>query len=704
MSDDRYQQGQPPSNGSGGDFEEGEKTQMVDLDSLRGDGDEPQFAPPPTMSSMPSDPPPDDGSNEFDAGDKTELFEIPASHSPPPSAPGSSSGPDGSSGITSSAPDYDDSLATQPQHPSTPPPSMGGGGPSSPPPPNFGDASSDQQGPSSGQVIIGGDSDDAGHDGATAFINVNDFAEKKAHFTPEQQEAGYDGSTQFVDVNALQAGGPQSNADPIDGDKDLHRGYQFNAADIDRGDITTIRAQNSLGKPVILKRVWDGQPHEMSTPLRERIAQLHEFKHPHLVAMNGMFVSDSGMWVELDAPQGQPLSQVLQQQGPVDLDQALSWMEPIAEVLDAVHHQQLAYANLTPDAVWLRNDGHIQIEPFDMLRLKDRGHLGPFGPPEMKAPPEQRQISPASDVFSLASLTAACLTGLPFEAARLQGDNAPKKAKAILAGLADDPNERPQSAAQFIASLSGGDGLDIKVVGGGIFAALFLGVAILALMGGDSSSDDPPPEQPAQETAQAQGADHDDSAEPAADEGSEGSDPDEADSAGDAEVAAEDLTLPHQVGSDPRILESSGFQQNPPDDIIPMASEEQLQAWRDSFDESIERAEDAQRRSTRREHYIAALESLTRILNHQESPAEEDFELWAEIFSEGVIQDEVEEMLSSTTDSLLDGRLGSAYRRFRPYSRLTPHATDVTVFLDNHSSANIYSLQRIGADSEDDDE
>lgn len=688
MSDDRFQQGHPPSHNGGGEFDEGEKTQMVDLDSLRGD-DEPQFAPPPTMSSMPSDPPPED---EFDAGDKTELFEIPASHRPPPASdagPPPPSGPSGPSGppqapggITSSAPDYDDSLATEPQHPAPPPP---GPSPSS-----------------SGQVVIGGDSDDAGYDGATAFINVNDFAEKKAHFTPEQQEAGYDGSTQFVDINALQAGGPASNADPIDSDQELHRGYQFTAADIERGDITIIRAQNSLGKPVILKRVWEGQPQDMSTPLRERIAQLHEFKHPHLVPMNGMFVSNSGMWVELDAPKGQPLSDVIAQQGPVSLEQLQQWLEPIAQVLDAVHQQQLAYANLTPDAVWLRNDGHIQLEPFDMLRLKDRGHLGPFGPPEMKAPPDQRQLSPASDVYSLAALCGAALTGMPFDPARLQGDDAPPAAKKILQGLADAPQERPQSASQFVDSLSGGDGLDIKVVGGGVFAVLFLGVAILALMGGDS---DDGPSEPPEETAQAQAAEPEQQGDAPPEE--QGAEADEEATDVDGlpdEIAEEDIVLPTEIGSDPRIIESSGFQQNPPEEALPFASDDQLQAWRDSLDNNLEEADDARGRSTRREFYTNALIDLTRIINHQESPSDEDYELWEEIFAKDVLQEDLDEMLSGATSALLDGQMGSAYRRFRPYSRLNPHATDIVVFLDAHRSANIESLQRPDADAEDDDE
>ena len=751
--------------------DEDDKTQLVDLDALQGGpgSDEPQFAPPPTMDSMPA----------VDADDKTELFEIPASFD---------SGNSGGGAITSSAPDYGtDSFGSShggqpspphhgqgqysqgqysqgpqssagphqghqgphgPQHPQggrplppspghaqnrggpptsgpqgphssyqghqnsyppqnqhQPPPSPGFGN-SGPPPPSAGsvggnfpsvDSTSstgdfDTFGSSSNrsrdQVVIPG-GDNATHDGATAFVNLADFAEEKAHFTPEQQEAGYDGSTQFVDVNALMAGmddlddGGDSGGDPIENDQDLHRGYDFGPDDIEHIDDTAIiRAKNALGMPVILKRIWEGRPEEMTTPLRQRIAQLHDLKHPNLIAMNGMFVSDSGMWVELECTRGERLTRILQNGGPMDPDTAIELLRPVADVLELIHDQELAYANLTTDAIWVADGGKVLLEPFDMLKLEDRGNLGTFGPPEMNAPADRRQLSPASDVYSLAAVVAAAITGLPLIPQNLANYQDQKLVEKLQDALVQNPNQRPQSARQFIAGLSGkGEGPDIKIIAGAVFALLFLGVAVLALMddgGGDR--------EPAAEQA---------TAEAAADEDPSGAAPAEIQA---APPRVSNVELPGPVTIDPRLTIEASFQHNPPADAITVASDDQLQEWRQEVDDLLERAEDASSRSEKLTYYSQALETLGSLIRKQEDP-EDAWQTWREIYSNDLIQEEVDEVLKALRDPLLEGRLGSANRRYARLAAIDPGA-DARTFLSSANSATVVELTRQGADND----
>ena len=696
MSDNRFDD-KPGSddNSSDDDFSEDAKTQLVDLDALQAGAEseesEPQFAPPPTMDSS-KDSEPSDGGDDF-AGEKTELFEVPPSMQD-----------DEDDAITSSAPAYDaDSFESGSDAAEKPTSSVSfDSGPVSNnmssvdnPDASVGGTSSGQSSNSS-QVYV--DSDQSGHDGATQFINVNDFADKKeAHFTPEQQQAGYDGSTQFVDVNALKAGNQAAGGDPIENDADLQRGYEFSSDDIQRGEITLIHARNAVGRSVILKQVWEGRPEEMSTPLRERIAQLHEIKHPGLVAMNGMFVSDSGMWIELDAPAGQRLTEIIEQQGPMPKETVLQWVASIADVIEFIHSEQLAYANLTTDSVWIQNDGTVQLEPFDMLRLEDRGNLGVYGPPEMNAPDDQRQLSPATDVYSLAAVAAAALTGLPLRPANLEDFDDDKLVQKLYGALDDAPGERPQQVRQFIEELQGGDGLDIKIIGTGVAAVLLLSVAGLAVLTGD----DP---ETTDEPARAEVEDDTEATEPADGDEPTGED-DATDEPDDRLAETEDdpvVDLPGAVTNDPRLTVETSYESNPPADAASAVTDDQVEQWRSEVDDFQQEADEARNDDEALDAYQQALERLTQILR-AEDPTDDDRQTWRELYTEDVVQEDVEELLRRIEESLLDGRIASANRRYGQLSRINPNA-DARNFMSEHNSADVTQLQRVGADDQEDDD
>ena len=681
-------------NPSEDDFSEDAKTQLVDLDALQAGAEseesEPQFAPPPTMDSSDSAPP-SDGGGEFD-GEKTELFEVPPSMQD-----------DEDDAITSSAPAYDaDSFESSSGDAA--PPTTSASFDSDPVSNNMSsvdnpDASvgGTSSGSSSGSNQVYVDSDQAGHDGATQFINVNDFADKKeAHFTPEQQQAGYDGSTQFVDVNALQAGSQGVDGDPIENDADLHRGYDFNSDDIDRGEITLIYARNAVGRNVILKQVWEGRPEEMSTPLRERIAQLHELKHPGLVAMNGMFVSDSGMWIELDAPVGQRLTEVIEDQGPLRTETVLNWAESIADVIDFIHREKLAYANLTTDSIWIQNDGTVQLEPFDMLRLEDRGNLGVYGPPEMNAPDDQRQLSPATDVYSLAAVTAAALTGLPLQPSNLDEFDDQKLVEKLYRALDDNPDERPQQIEQLVEELRGGDGLDIKIIGAGLAAVLLLSVAGLAVLTGDDpqpDDDTPRAEVEGEPEASPQGG--------AADETPSGDDAtgqaDDTQAASDTDQAVD---LPGTITNDPRLTIETSYRSNPPADAASAVTDEQIEQWRSEIEEFRQQGDDARGDAEAFDAYEQALERLTQMLRAEES-ADDDRQVWRELYTEDVVQEEVAELVRRIEESLLDGRIASANRRYGRLSRINPNA-GARSFMSENNSTDVKQLQRVGAEDDED--
>lgn len=358
-----------------------------------------------------------------------------------------------------------------------------------------GDRKASQQASSSPSPVVIGDASD--FEGSTQFINISEFAQESGpQVTPDDHEAGYEGSTQFINLAELQAGAAAHGAGPtIENDAVLKQGYQFGTDSIQKGDFTLIFAQNAMGKPVILKQIWEGDTTSMPAEVRQRVAALDQIRHPRLVALNGMLASETGAWVELDRPPGYRLSDIVQQNGPQPKEQVMQWMKQVGEVLSTVHARGFAYANLTTDAVWVQEDGSVVLEPFDVLTFENRGNLGVFGAPELNVPPQQMILSPATDVYSLACVLAASLTGLPLNLGAV-GTLPKPLPDAIMHALQQNPAERTPTVEQFFNEVSKSGGglpeLDMKLVIGAVAVIGVVGLgAAFALQGSGGSAPDP---------------------------------------------------------------------------------------------------------------------------------------------------------------------------------------------------------------------
>lgn len=476
---DRHNQRQQQGDGGGDwdDFED-EATAMVNLDG------HPQFAPPPNFAG--------DDEDEFD--EHTEMISLDqAFNSRPPSSgvqmrthSGVQPSYDAFGGQRPGFGNQPGSVGSQQSFsPQAPQPNSFGSPQGYSPPPT--EPGHDIAHANPNQSLVIGDS--GGYDGNTAFVNLNDFAAGAETFTPDSTAAGYEGNTQFVNITALQAGAAAGGQMPVEQDPVLHEGYQFGPESVQHGETTLIFAQNQAGRPVVLKRIWEGDPNGMPMPLRQRVAALDQIRHPRLIGLNGMVASQTGAWVELSRPAGYRLTDILQQNGPQPKEAALEWARQAADILGLVHQQGFVYANLTTDALWIQDDGTVILEPFDILEFEHRGNLGVFGPPEMNFPPEQRQLYPATDVYSLAAVIVAAMAGLPLNLGAVQSMDK-KLSAALTKALQQNPQERPQTVSDFVDLLGkrrggkgakggGKKGLDMKFL---LVAVAVLGTAGLGTM------------------------------------------------------------------------------------------------------------------------------------------------------------------------------------------------------------------------------
>ncbi|MFR5601106.1 MAG: protein kinase domain-containing protein [Lachnospiraceae bacterium] len=163
---------------------------------------------------------------------------------------------------------------------------------------------------------------------------------------------------------------------------------------------------------------------------------------------------------------------IANQGGKVTVDEALNVMIPVLRALTAVHQEGFIHRDVTPDNIYISKDGNVKLLDFGSARysIGDKSKSLDVILKVGYAPKEQyirrgRQ-GPYTDVYSCAACFYAALTGyLPPESLeRLDQDTLipPSQAgielplyleRAILKGLAVQPEDRFQSAAEFLDAI-----------------------------------------------------------------------------------------------------------------------------------------------------------------------------------------------------------------------------------------------------------
>ena len=163
---------------------------------------------------------------------------------------------------------------------------------------------------------------------------------------------------------------------------------------------------------------------------------------------------------------------IANQGGKVSVEEALDVMIPVLRALTAVHAEGFIHRDVTPDNIYITKDGNVKLLDFGSARysLGDKSKSLDVILKVGYAPKEQytrrgRQ-GPYTDVYSCAACLYAAITGyLPPESLeRLDKDTLvpPSQAgveiplyleRAILKGLAVQPEDRFQTAGEFLEAL-----------------------------------------------------------------------------------------------------------------------------------------------------------------------------------------------------------------------------------------------------------
>ena len=195
--------------------------------------------------------------------------------------------------------------------------------------------------------------------------------------------------------------------------------------------------------------------------------------HPNIAGVSSYFDANDTSYFVMDYIEGISFkSYIGNAGGRVSMDEALNIMIPVLRALTAVHQEGFIHRDVTPDNIYISKDGNVKLLDFGSARysIGDKSKSLDVILKVGYAPKEQyirrgRQ-GPYTDVYSCAACLYAALTGVlpPESLERLDQDELVPVSqagieipewldRAILKGLAVQPEDRFQSAAEFLDAI-----------------------------------------------------------------------------------------------------------------------------------------------------------------------------------------------------------------------------------------------------------
>jgi WD40 repeat protein len=191
--------------------------------------------------------------------------------------------------------------------------------------------------------------------------------------------------------------------------------------------------QPVLGRLVAVKVLHlsaEGAPTLEARFLREaRLAS--QVDHPFAAHVYSFGVESDGLlWLAMEYVRGEPLSEWIQERGPLPLADFVGCFEKLCEVVHALHQKGLVHSDLKPANVMVTaRNGKLFPKLLDLgLATRPESVTAPgaapgnrvLGSPRYVAPERWKDpstVSPRADLYSLAVMAFECLTGRPpFEA------------------------------------------------------------------------------------------------------------------------------------------------------------------------------------------------------------------------------------------------------------------------------------------------
>ena len=204
--------------------------------------------------------------------------------------------------------------------------------------------------------------------------------------------------------------------------------------------------------------------------------------HPNVVPIHDMGMREGSLYIVMRYVAGGDLKALLATSGPLEAEEAVALLMPVALALDAAHAHDLVHRDVKPGNILVqRSPGgeieHVYLTDFGIAKSSSISGLtragGLIGTVEYMAPEQVGggEVSAETDVYALAGVFYECITGhVPFQRELAQGALPPTGPVepitsvrpelpsaldgVITKALSREPTDRYATCAQFLHACS----------------------------------------------------------------------------------------------------------------------------------------------------------------------------------------------------------------------------------------------------------
>ena len=208
--------------------------------------------------------------------------------------------------------------------------------------------------------------------------------------------------------------------------------------------------------------------------------------NPNIAAVTSYFDENDTSYFVMDYIEGISFkTYIANHGGKISVEETLNVMIPVLRALTAVHAEGFIHRDVTPDNIYITKDGMVKLLDFGSARysIGDKSKSLDVILKVGYAPKEQyirrSRQGPFTDVYSCAACFYAAITGFlpPESLERMDEDTLVPISqcgieipeyldKAILKGLAVQPEDRFQNAAEFLDAIESRQVVEVPVSGG----------------------------------------------------------------------------------------------------------------------------------------------------------------------------------------------------------------------------------------------
>lgn len=199
-------------------------------------------------------------------------------------------------------------------------------------------------------------------------------------------------------------------------------GYRIRGR-LGRGGMSVVydAEQPGSGRRVALKMmshrlVYD---HEALAQFQYEADLIESFDHENIVRMLARFAAFHTYFIVMEFCEGQPLSEIIAQQGPLGEDQCRAVLGQITGALEFAHAAGVIHRDVKPANILVGRDGRVRLADFGLARpLAEAEHSSRrliVGTPQYMAPEQLFgvEMDHRADYFSLGCVAWEMLTGTP---------------------------------------------------------------------------------------------------------------------------------------------------------------------------------------------------------------------------------------------------------------------------------------------------